>query len=50
MAMTEKPTAPAKPESGGGLPKDFIFGMSVIRKSQDEASQNRRHSTAQHHG
>lgn len=51
MMTGEKPTAPpAKPQpSGGGLPKDFKFGMSVIRKSQDNASQNRSPSTV-HHG
>ena len=38
----------SKPAPAGNPPKDFSFGMSVIRKSEENASQNR--PAVQHHG
>jgi hypothetical protein len=49
MTGTTQANPPPKPAPPAqGFPKGFSFGMSVIRKSQDDASQNRRQTV--HHG
>ncbi|MEA3203867.1 MAG: hypothetical protein QOI63_1547 [Thermoplasmata archaeon] len=40
MMAGKPPRTPPKPEGKAALPPGFKFGMTVIRKSQDKASQN----------